>query len=423
MASAGHYGTSTDAGISCLHNPLNSTLAAPAPPSAGRPTVVLVLDAAQRSALAATRSLGRHGYRVVTADSNAVTLAGASRYSDLALVYPDPYTEPLAFIDWMAQCLTRETIDIVLPMTEVTTDLMLRHNTRWPQVLLPFAGIDTIDALANKVALHQRAERLGVPIPPTRYYDNAAELLSRAPALQFPLVLKPWRSRIWRDDHWLSTGVVIVHSQDELNAALTTEQFAQQAFMVQGFIEGEGQGVFALYDHGRPVAFFAHRRLRERPPWGGVSVLSESARPDARLQQLAQTLLDDAQWHGVAMVEFKVAPDGTPYLMEINTRFWGSLQLAIDAGVDFPTLLLDVAQQRAVTPPSLREGVRLRWLLGDIDHLYLTWKSPRYTLAQKLRTTLALLTPDLGGRTRHEINRYGDAKPAWIELKRYFGFR
>lgn len=383
--------------------------------------MVLVLDAAQRSALAATRSLGQRGYRVITADSGTGTLAGASRHSSRALVYPDPYTEPMAFIEWMAQCLAHEAIDIVLPMTEVTTDLMLRHRARWPKVLLPFADITSVDALANKMALHQRAEQLGVPIPPTQYFDNAAALRPQAHTLAYPLVLKPWRSRIWRDDHWLSTGVVIAHSRDELDAALATEQFAQQPFMVQGFIEGEGQGVFALYDHGRPVVFFAHRRLRERPPWGGVSVLSESVRPDARLQQLAQTLLDDARWHGVAMVEFKVATDGTPYLMEINTRFWGSLQLAIDAGVDFPALLLDVAQQRAVTAPTLREGVRLRWLLGDIDHLYLTWKSRRYSLAHKLRTTLALLWPDLRGRTRHEINRRGDLKPAWIELKRYFG--
>ena len=37
------------------------------------------------------------------------------------------------------------------------------------------------------------------------------------------------------------------------------------------------------------------------------------------------------------MVEFKHDErDGVPKLMEINGRFWGSLQLAIDAGVDFP---------------------------------------------------------------------------------------
>lgn len=399
--------------------------------SAVRPSAaakrVLVLDAAQRSALAATRSLGRRGYDVITADAEATTLAGASRYSRQALVYPDPYTTPLAFLDWMQHNLAAQRIDIVLPMTEVTTDLMVRQRARWPQVLLPFAGIDVIDALADKSALHRRAQQLGVPIPPTQYFanaaqfTNAAQLLPLAASLQYPLVLKPWRSRIWCDDHWLSTGVVIARNRAELDAALATDVFTQQPFMVQGFVGGEGQGVFALYDNGRPLAFFAHRRLRERPPWGGVSVLSESVQPEPRLQQLAQTLLDDAKWHGVAMVEFKVADDGSPYLMEINTRFWGSLQLAIDAGVDFPALLLDVALTQPVTPPQLREGVRLRWLLGDLDHLYLTWKSGNYSLSHKLRTTLALLTPDLSGSTRHETNRRDDLKPAWVELKRYFG--
>jgi hypothetical protein len=36
------------------------------------------------------------------------------------------------------------------------------------------------------------------------------------------------------------------------------------------------------------------------------------------------------------MVEFKDDGVNPPCLMEINGRFWGSLQLAIDAGVDFP---------------------------------------------------------------------------------------
>ena len=39
------------------------------------------------------------------------------------------------------------------------------------------------------------------------------------------------------------------------------------------------------------------------------------------------------------MMEYKQdRRTGTPLLMEVNGRFWGSLQLAIDAGVDFPYL-------------------------------------------------------------------------------------
>jgi hypothetical protein len=55
--------------------------------------------------------------------------------------------------------------------------------------------------------------------------------------------------------------------------------------------------------------------------------------------------------------------------MEINPRFWGSLQLAIDAGVDFPALLVEAAADAA--PPAYRSGVRSRWFWGDVDALLL----------------------------------------------------
>jgi len=62
------------------------------------------------------------------------------------------------------------------------------------------------------------------------------------------------------------------------------------------------------------------------------------------------------------MVEYKIdSASGTPYLMEINGRFWGSVQLAIDAGVDFPRLLVECALGRepARSPRIARECVSL----------------------------------------------------------------
>jgi hypothetical protein len=61
-----------------------------------------------------------------------------------------------------------------------------------------------------------------------------------------------------------------------------------------------------------------------------------------------------------------------PYLMEINGRFWGSLQLAIDAGVDFPKLLVQSAlgeRGRSQSSEGVRDGVRSRWEWGDVNHL------------------------------------------------------
>ena len=71
------------------------------------------------------------------------------------------------------------------------------------------------------------------------------------------------------------------------------------------------------------------------------------------------------------MVEFKEDRiTGRRYLMEINGRFWGSLQLAVDAGVDFPTLLVSAALGgRPVPVTHYKLGVRERWWWGEVDHL------------------------------------------------------
>ena len=147
---------------------------------------------------------------------------------------------------------------------------------------------------------------------------------------------------------------------------------------------------------------------------------SESVAVDPRLQEFSQRLLDSVGWHGVAMVEFKMTPEGTPYLIEINGRFWGSLQLAIDAGVDFPWLLYRVVLGQSVEPvDNYAVGVRNLWLLGDLDHLYLRLKE-RGGLREKWRAVRAFLRMFEAG-TRHEVNRWDDVRPFLCEMGRYLG--
>jgi len=119
---------------------------------------------------------------------------------------------------------------------------------------------------------------------------------------------------------------------------------------------------------GDCVAYFGHERIRQYPVSGGPSTDRKSIFAP-HLVDLSIKLLTALSWRGVAMVEWKEDPtDGTPKLMEINPRFWGSLELAVRSGVDFPYLYTQaVLGQASKTPPSYEEGVRCRWLIpGDI---------------------------------------------------------
>ncbi len=387
-------------------------------------STLLILDANQRSALAAIRSLGRLKETIVyAADSNTETIGGSSRFCHKYLVYPSLVDQPQAFLEWLKTTLSEENIDLVFPMTEKSSQLLLMQNqltnTAFDRIGIPFADYKTVMSLAHKGQLIKMAESNGIRCPQSYYYSSSSEVDTNM-VDSFPVVIKPCLSQIWQDGHWVETTVQIAHNRQQLEAFLSSSPWLQaNDFMLQEFIKGFGAGLFALYNRGKPVCFFSHRRIREKPPQGGVSVLSESIALDPKLLEISKKLLGAADWHGVAMVEFRLTSDGTPYLMEVNTRFWGSLQLAIDAGVDFPKMLYQIAANKQIDIANrYKEGVRLRWLLGDLDSLYLVLKSSSFSLSDKLHRIRKFLTPHVF-TTQHEVNRWGDLKPALTELKQY----
>lgn len=385
---------------------------------------ILVLDGNERSALAATRSLGSAGQEVLTAEARQPSLAGRSRHAAAALVYASPHRTPEAFVDSVAALVRDERVDVLLPMTDVSTELVLRHRERFRDVRLPYPDYEAFSRVTDKARLMTLADECGVRVPQTVHASSGAELHGLVDGLRFPLVVKPVRSKMLVEGQWRSLPVCYAGDAAALDALLENEPALQSVpVLAQQRLTGEGRGLFGLYDSGRPVVHFAHRRLRERPPSGGVSVLSESIAVDEEMAGFADAILARVGWHGVAMAEFKMDEHGRPYLIEINGRFWGSLQLAVDAGVDFPVLLHQLATGRAPTPPPQYQlGCRSRWLLGDLDSLYMTIKQGALWQRRREvgRAVAGFLRLPPGG-ARYDVNRLDDLRPFLHELRHYIG--
>ena len=376
-----------------------------------------MLDANQRSALAIIRSLGRHGLKVIAADHRSHTLGAASKYAITSVRYPDPAASPSAFVNDIIAVVARLGVDIIVPATDLTTMLLASQPELSKITRLATPKADSYETLTDKARLFELANKLDVPAPLTRIARTTAGVVDAAHDLGFPVVLKPARSRYLKGDRILATRVEIIHSPDRLLEALRCQTWLDDIpCLVQRFVPGRGAGVFALYGPSGPIAWFAHRRIREKPPTGGVSVLSESVPIDPIMQSLAAKLLSAAHWTGVAMVEFRIAEDGTPYLMEVNGRFWGSLQLAIDCGVDFPWLLYQLTQDLPVLRlTSYAVGRRLRWILGDLDSLLIELKGTPSTFSDKTRAIWSFIRSFADTACRQEILRLDDWKPAISE--------
>lgn len=311
-------------------------------------------------------------------------LAGGSRFCRTERRVPDGREAPEEYQRSIAELIRDLEIDMLLPMTDLSATLLLGLRTELPGLKIPFPDEGAYRAASDKRHLLEIAASLGIPIPRSVVVESLDDV--RADRLEafgdevgYPLYLKPHRSVVMVGGCPRSFGVRAVKSSQELTEALGG--WPEEAFpiLVQERIEGPGLGAFLLFAEGRQIAAFAHRRIREKPPTGGVSVYRESVELRADVGTFSRALLEHFGWSGVAMVEFKEdAATGTPYLMEVNARFWGSLQLAVDAGVDFPTLLVRSARGEAVEPiRGYRLGVRSRWLWGDVDHLIWMLKAPR----------------------------------------------
>lgn len=393
-----------------------------------RPSSVIITDGNERSALAVTRSLGRRGLSVYVGTETPSSLSGVSRYCAQSFVYPSPWSQPEAYVSCLIEAVRRWNATVIFPMTDLAVELLGEQQHRLGgEVILPVASLDRYHQLSDKYRLTAWAAQQGIPVPDTIFVPDGvvANVIDRIST--WPVVVKPGRSLLKVDGIWKKTTVLYAHDPHELRRLYHEVWYLAWPSMIQQRISGEGQGVFGLFDRGKPLALFSHRRLRERPPSGGVSVLRESIQLPEPMTDYAVRVAQSAEWQGIAMVEFKVDRQSQiPYLMEVNGRFWGSLQLAIDAGIDFPWLLYQLATTGSIGDEvsPYRIGVRSRWWLGDLDHVLLRWWKSERELAlphgsPSRWTTLWNFVNVFDPNTKSEVFRLSDPKPGLHELGDY----
>jgi len=392
---------------------------------------VIVTDGEQRAALAVVRSLGAKYRCVVTASSNT-SLAGASRFAARSVTVPDALTRPDDFAAAIVSLAAEEKAFLVIPIAEQAILAILPVRSRLAPAIVPFPDLENFKALTDKQRLLEEAGTLGIAIPTQKVISNAGEVASLdLGALRYPVVLKPSRSVGENPEGRAKVSVAYAADPSELRRKIASLPAAAFPLLLQQRIVGPGTGIFLLVWDGEQRAQFAHRRLCEKPAAGGVSVYRESIAVDVDLLERSRALLERFGWQGVAMVEFKRdSTTGQPYLMEVNGRFWGSLQLAIDAGVDFPRMIAECALGERVKPQlSYRVGVRSRWWWGQIDHLVGRVR-PRATAAPLPPGTVSaagaigdLLLGPFRRDDYEEVLRWSDPAPFWNETIQWIGGR
>ncbi|MFX1363267.1 MAG: ATP-grasp domain-containing protein, partial [Promethearchaeota archaeon] len=329
-------------------------------------------------ALLVLRSLARKNIETTVAAEHNGALCFASKYCRNRLHYPSPKESRSRFVKAMQKIIRKRRFDALFPISDWTI-IPISENMREisPHVKTPLPEHETMQRTYDKSLTFKTAIEAGVPVPRTYFVKNLAELKGISKNASYPLVVKPRWSWVWNGEKATFRRPSYVNSAAELVRVYSTihKQFAFP--LVQEYIPGNNYSVAVLYSNSQPKAMCGIKVYRTFPVTGGNSVYRESAKLDPQLKEYALRLLKALDWHGIAEVEFKLdSRDSVPKLMEVNGRFWGSLEVAMAAGVDFPYLLYRLVVGDDVPQVSnYRLGVKCRWVEGDIQHLVSVMKT------------------------------------------------
>jgi len=275
--------------------------------------------------------------------------------------YPNPDENKDVFFDYICDYVKKKRIEFIFPVRDSSTEIFSKRKLELPsgcRVYLP--EFDKIELLNNKASLMKLAKKLNILHPKTIFLKNKNYNINKLGKLGFPLIAKPISSSG-------SRGIIFIKNKESLEIFLCNNQIDKSFYILQEFIpHGGAIGYHSLCESGSVKSRNVHVRLREYPHTGGPSTLRRSGK-NALVEHLSKKILREVFWTGVSMVEFRIHRDNKlPYLMEVNTRFWGSLSVDHHSGIDFPSDIINLEAGRKIEPKKPKK-VLVRWLfLGDI---------------------------------------------------------
>jgi predicted ATP-grasp superfamily ATP-dependent carboligase len=337
---------------------------------------ILLTDGSHKNTLAIIRYLGRENH-IIDILHFKKSAPAYSKYCNKLIISPNIQNE-FEYFEFVLNLVKNQNYDILIPVGIKSIEVLSKNL----QEITKFVHIELSDYNSIRIALEKRltfkyAEENLINHPKTIYPTNIEEAISFSQDLKYPLIIKSSNESISK------FPTIYIDDQSQLNRELLDLEKRESDVLNRNFpiiqerIFGKGYGFFAIYQKGICKKIFMHERIRENPISGGFSTCARSYY-DIKLLESGKKILDGLHWHGQAMVEFKKDDtDGEYKLIEINPKFWGSLELCLSSGMNFPLYLCEMAEGKQLEYSEQYNRNRIfLWMVATDGELYRLFQKP-----------------------------------------------
>jgi D-aspartate ligase len=369
---------------------------------------VLLVDAAERSAVAACESLARAGYRVGTASSQSPAPAEWSRYSERRFRLPNPRTDPRRFAGLVGEIMSAHAYQTALACSEGSLWAISseRELISGGDLTLGLPESEVVAACTSKARLLESAGRAGLSAPETVVCADREQALAAAVRLGFPVILKPRRTVFSESGETNHLASAFVLDAEALEGKLE----AGWPCLLQRREEGQIVSFGGVMVEGRLLTHVCSRYWRTWPAEAGPVCFARSIDAPASLIDSVTSLVDSLGWEGIFELELVDRGGGDFAVLDFNPRIYGSLGLGTRAGAPLPVVWCDWLLKGRETSPRARADVFYRWT--DADLRYAAWCLSK----RRLRLAASALRPR--SKVAHPYFRWYDPLPAAVRAFR-----
>ena len=295
------------------------------------------------SGFAIHRSLSRHGIRMGMYDSDKNSAGLYLKGLKFRREFPDPVSNETGFIEELLKYGDRRNPPVLTDLESAAVEVIGRYQDeirKRYRLVLPSQEI--LDIALDKAQTVKFFRDYNLSVPKTIVVKGTSTLTQWGNC--YPAVFKPRRGKGGR-------GQVVVNSNSDALEFLNNPEITHEDYIMQEWIPGPVTNLFncglICAPGGKVRATYSGQRLGVTQSSSVLEGVSSYAR-SIRIQELidiAIMVVEETGWEGLAEFEFKKDNrDGSYKLLEINPRFWASIQLPIACGIDFPRLYYDIAR-------------------------------------------------------------------------------
>lgn len=387
------------------------------------PIDVLLTDGHTRATLAVARAYARRGISFVVLCPRRQSMTFYSRDVKHAVVSPDPFSQPDAFVCFVLQLIQKHKIRLAVPVADRTLVLFERHRSELERhTTLAMANSQALRRVLDKRTNLELASQLGIPCPRQFRLEDRRQIPEMIQALGFPIVIKRSSDPIEPGVPQFKFKVLYAANEAELRFYIDQYCLNGEHPLFQECATGKVHDLCCFAARGELLAIHEYHAIRR---FNGSAILRTIVRPSPDLVEHTRNLLAALDWDGVAHVSFYIGKNGQKWYMETNARFWASVEGSVYAGWDFPTWTYEYfLSGRRPAPGPIPLGSSTCWHTGDLLALlkFVAGEGEIPTPGTnpgKLRAAWQFLS-GFGPGIHSDIFRWRDPLPAIIELYPYF---